>query len=578
MTLPCCRPIAFAGALALASVAYDAQQRPPADAAPLVRIDAVVTRDRGQPVEGLRAADFEVLEEGTARPIRVAEFRGIPRHGAAPPRAFAFFLDDFHLSPGPRTSFVRNAAAAFVDEKLFARDLAAAMTPLDSAGALRFSNDRALVHGPIAALSGRKGAHTPRSRFEAQHVGRDPATVAAARRRITAARLRELAVRMGTLQAERAAIVIFSEGFALDGAEADGTAAELEALARAASRFRLSIYAFNPAPAGGEGTAVLERLAASTGGVAVNAPGFNTGFALAFHDTEVYYALAYEPRHDDGRFHDVRVRAKRSGVTVRTHAGYWSTPMDAWSVLASRAPVLPEAGRRPLRRSPAIDRWLGLRRGGAGLEMIAAWEPRVRGGVSPEVVVLTARTESGATLFEGRLAPAGAPSSSARNHARFPVPTGAIDVEMSVYAADGGVLDVDATRIDVPDSRPSSDAAPTLLPPEIVRLRTARELHATAIDSEATPTPLRTFGRHDHLLVRASVVAPAEAPGRIEARLLNRGGRAVRQLDPLVSPGNGVTQFALPLSWLPADNYEIEVTATNARGSISERVSFRLVN
>ena len=88
--------------------------QPGADAAP-VRIDAVVTDTRGRPVSGLRASDFELVENGTAQTLTDVEFRTVPAAAEAVPpivtdadevraarqpgtRVFAFFLDDFHVA------------------------------------------------------------------------------------------------------------------------------------------------------------------------------------------------------------------------------------------------------------------------------------------------------------------------------------------------------------------------------------------------------------------------------------------------------------------------------------------------
>jgi len=80
-------------------------------------------------------------------------------------------------------------------------------------------------------------------------------------------------------------------------------ASELEAVARIASRFHLTIYTFNPsaphehrliAARERAGTS-LTRLATHAGGLAVRADAFIAGFARVYHDTEAYYALAFEP-------------------------------------------------------------------------------------------------------------------------------------------------------------------------------------------------------------------------------------------------------------------------------------------
>ena len=241
------RFVSIVGSVVLAAgVPDDAQST---SSPPLIRLNAVVTDRQGHPIQGLGVSDFQVLENGVFRPIRRAEFRGIRRHspfaelpivttlveqraaGEVATRVFAFFLDEFHVSPGASTELVRDAVASFVDEKLFARDLAAVVTPLDSVRSMRFTRDRALLHGAVAGFSGRKRDLAPRTAFEETYLGREPSKVIAARQQITCDRLRELALRLGDLKAERAVIVLMSEGFAADSGAAGVLASQLEAVA-----------------------------------------------------------------------------------------------------------------------------------------------------------------------------------------------------------------------------------------------------------------------------------------------------------------------------------------------------------
>jgi len=81
---------------------------------PMLRLDVVVTDEHGGAIRGLRAADFSIREDGTARPVETAEFRWIPSDyfGVGTPiltradeerearqpgtRVFAFLLDREH--------------------------------------------------------------------------------------------------------------------------------------------------------------------------------------------------------------------------------------------------------------------------------------------------------------------------------------------------------------------------------------------------------------------------------------------------------------------------------------------------
>ena len=176
--------------------------QPGADGTP-VRIDTVVTDTRGRPVSGLRASDFQLLENGTAQTLTDVEFRTVAAaaeavspivtdvdevRAARQPgtRVFAFFLDDFHVA-AENAERARDAVARFIDEQLQPQDLAIVMRPLDPLRGLRFTRDRAALHAALAAFSGRKGDLTARSSFEE--------SASAAPRRQLRARARRLSPR-----------------------------------------------------------------------------------------------------------------------------------------------------------------------------------------------------------------------------------------------------------------------------------------------------------------------------------------------------------------------------------------------
>src|SRR5688572_1923041 len=110
-------------------------------------------------VLGLRAPDFEVLEDGAPCPVIGVEFHR--RGGADPPRVetdedaaraarqpgtrvYAIFLDELHVAAS-NADLVRKTIASFIDEKLEPGDLVGVMKPFDAAGSLRFTRDRALA-------------------------------------------------------------------------------------------------------------------------------------------------------------------------------------------------------------------------------------------------------------------------------------------------------------------------------------------------------------------------------------------------------------------------------------------------
>jgi VWFA-related protein len=592
--------------LSVCSFAAVADQQQAAGAGgdtPRVRLDAVVTDAQGRPILDLHPSDFELLENGEVTPLDAVELHPLPdaavnltpietegdeKRAAREPgtRAFAFVLDEFHVSPGPSTDRVRRSLTEFVDEKLRPQDLAVIIKPLDAVTSIRLTRDRALLHGAIDGFAGRKGDYAPRTRFEELYIGHAPAAVSAARRQIVTAALRELTMHLGDLDADRAALVFVSEGFPRDVPAPRGRPIELQGVVRASSRFHLSTYTFNPAAAAEDAATPVEReradamlqwLAEQTGGRAFGSETAVAGLARLSHDLDAYYALSYVPAHADGRFHPVEVRVKRRGVLVHTAPGYWSPPGAEWrATMASMATMLPMS-RRPLRRSSAIDAWIGLLRDTDGrTRMIVTWEPRLRGMSAPQVVALRARTTTGETLFDGRLGRVGSGSTVPSDSARFQVPTGRVEIDMTIYDGEGKSLDTDARDFDVPDLR-LQKRGPVLLAPEVVRARTLRDFQSAAADPDAAPSSVRTFARSDRLLIRVSAFDSSGTAVLVTAKVLNGWGQPMRDIDALdATPRDRLPQFALPLSWLVPGEYQIELMATNANGAVRERVTFKV--
>lgn len=569
---------------------------------PPVRIDAIVTDARGRPVPGLGALDFELLENGAARTVAGVEFRSLTRSdSAASPigseadearaarqpgtRVFAFVLDEFHVTPGASADRVRDVVSRFIDEQLQPQDLALIVRPLDPLTGLRFTRDRPTLHAALAAFTGRKGDLAPRSRFEEQFIGSAPAAVIAARAQIVTAALRELTLRLGELRADRGVVVLFSEGLRDPSALRAGRGQDLQGVVRASSRFHLSIYTFNPAARGSDAApetapepviGSLGWLAAQTGGRAVSdGTDLGAGVALMAHDLAAYYVITCRPSEADGRFHPVEVRTTQRTAEVRARPGYWAPLGEEWRALLKAGSVAP-ISTRPLHRSAIVETWVGLLSDPSGrARMVVSWEPRTSAG-SAVAVVVRARTTTGAALFDGRLAPARGGSPGQADSARFDVPAGRVELDLSIVDVQGKVLDTELRDVDVPDLR-TQRRGPVLLFPEIVRTRTLRDFRAAAADPDAAPSSLRVFARGDRLLIRVPAYDAGGAAVTVSARVLNERGETMRDIERADSPADGdVVQFALPLSWLVPGQYLIELAGANANGTVKERVAFRV--
>ena len=573
-------------------------------AVPAVRIDAVVTDRQGRAVSNLRASDFELRVNGSPQQLDAVEVRratnpatdGAAPGSAAGARVFAFVLDEFHVSEGAASARVREALTRFIDEQLRPDDLVIAIKPLDQVTGLRFTSDHASLRTAVASFAGRKGDATPRSRFEEEFIGRAPATVAAARAQIVTVALTEIAMQLGELAADRAAIVLVSEGFPRTASTSRRAprVQDLQGVLRAASRFHFSIYAFNPgdtSPVAAEErertAGTLDWLAAQTGGVSVPAGSALTpGLERMAGELDAYYALTFQPAVTDGRFHPIELKTRRAGITVRSRPGYWaplSTEVREW---LARGTAPAAARTRSPRRSVLVDSWFGLTVVDGSPRMVVSWEPAARLPPSaarralPSRVELTARAADGTTLFEGAVARTGnfgaTPATEVADAARFAAPPGRIELDMRILAADGSLLDTDVRDIVVPD--PAAARAPLILPPHVVRARTMREFRAVVDDRDAAPTGARVFSRGDRLLIRVPVTGGDRAAVQINARVLNRMGQPMRALDrsPL---DDGMVQFDLALSWLPPGEYFVEVTARSGpTGQTMERVALRVTS
>jgi len=572
---------------------------------PSIRIDAVVTDPHGRAIVDLRPSDFELLENGVARPIESVQLRTLPKdpgtveeirtqadeeRAARQPgaRVFGFVLDEFHVASGPSSDRARTAINEFIEQNLRPGDLAIVIKPLDSVAVIKFTRDRALLHAAVDSFSGRLGDYTPRTHFEDLYIGRAPGAVAAARRQIVGAMLRELTMRVGELKADRGVIVLVSEGFPRDAMPSARGARipELEGVARAANRYHLPIYTVNPSIAAEDtrdsterdrSIAMLQWLSTQTGGRSIDGSAMVAGMARLKHDLEAYYALSYRPSQSDGRFHSIELKAKRRDVIVHTTAGYWAPlPGDWRAALTSTATAL-SVSRRALRRSSMIDAWVGVVPESDGrTEMVITWEPRLRGLTAPQVVVVKARTASGTTLFDGRLGQVGSGSSTPADNARFDVTTGRVEIDMTIYDAGGRSIDTDARDFDVPDLR-RQKAGPVLLAPEVVRARTLRDFQSALANPDAAPASARTFARGDRLLIRVPAFDVSGTAVQVTAKILNGWGQPMRDIDPLsTTPRNGMPQFALPLSWLVPGEYQIELMCANENGSVRQRITIRV--
>ena len=651
-----------------------------------VRVDVIVTDPRGNPVGDLQAADFEIIEDGTAQTIetfKLVELDG-GRAAAADeaPRAirsdfdeeaeaarddvrlFAIFLDDYHVRRGSSMA-VRRQLADFVATQLGPSDMVGLMSPLEPLDSVRMTRDHAAVARGLERFTGRKYDYTPRNQYEEQYAQYPAEVVERVRNQVSMGAIRALISRMGSLKEGRKALILVSEGFTsmlppqmrTENSELPGSGNpqaydpmagggmiedraawaagldlehELRNVYNDANRNNVAIYAVDPRGMAGLEFDINERVGIETDGAylratidtlrllsensdgraLVNSNDLTTGLRQIVRDSSAYYLIGYNSSEapSDGKFHEIRVRVKRSGLQVRSRKGYWA--LTAEETARALAPPKPGPAKEvtdalasvstPV-RSRLVRTWIGSSRGEDGkTRMTFVWEPLPRTPGDPRASDAPARIslmvigDDGSPYFRGPV-PASAPPATGRgasagqprsagaaarqapgpSRVTFEIPPGAIQLRMSIEDADSQVLDSEVREITVPDLAAAQTAIGT---PAIYRARTVRELEDLKTDVDAVPAVTREFNRTDRLLIRVPVYGPGGAAPTLTARVLNRAGEPMFDL-PLAAPPGAASDALIELlpSRLASGDYIIEIAASGEGGEARELIGFRVV-
>jgi len=353
-----------------------AQQQRSAEAPPTFRVqvdaievDAFVTDASGNPVSGLTAADFEIVEEGAPQTItsfaqieipfvrqtapldtRGAVERDVQTNDNVDGRLYMFAFDEISPLQAVRA---RTFLRSFLADHFAANDQAAVVFigQQSTAPTQPFTSDRRLIMAAIDRASGgfareavldspTQTAPAPAVDSEGQFIER---------RRM--ADLRGIAEMMATLRGRRKALLLISENLpesifrAIDYNGGTLTLPEESAHAAvvAATRGNVTIYPIDPRGLTGGGTLEgeappaaaarseldermsLSMLARVTGGFAItNTNSFEGAFDRIVREGSVYYLLGFTSTHErrDGRFRKLVVRVNRPGLQVRAREGY----------------------------------------------------------------------------------------------------------------------------------------------------------------------------------------------------------------------------------------------------------------
>jgi VWFA-related protein len=574
----------------------------------LVRVDATVTGRGDEPVAGLTADDFEVTEDGIVQKIEQLQFVKLDGQAARGDersleirsqaqaeaeaarddvRVFAIFLDDYHVDKSPAITLpIRRALTRFV-EKLWPTDLVAMMDPLTPLSALKLTRSHSELLDVINKFEGRQGEIFPvKSAMEEAQLMRGD--VVRVRAEVTLSALEALVVRLGGLKEGRKIVLFVSAGpptfFGRDGSLQD----RMRGIAQAASRGNVSIYPVDPRSLGmvaAGSRETLFQLAIETGGRAItdtNDPA--VGLSRILNDSSAYYILGYQPTRtqDDGRYHKINVKVKRSGVHVLARQGYWAPSgkeLETAREAANKPPT--EAGRAiealgssaPTRR-PA-DMWAGVTRGESGLSRVTVtWDAADLGpgrATPPVAVDVEVLDPQGAPVEPKRTIPASGPNPVERQGTTFNLKPGPAMVRVTARGEDT-VIGTWAVKMEVPDLTQGL----ALSTPRIYRAKTLLELRALRAAPNAVPVATRKFTRSDRVLVALDCfgAAGAAAPD-VDAHLLGRDGAELAPL-PLPAPEGNTIRFELPLTSLGQGTYVLRLRARQGSATAEQLMAFTI--
>jgi Ca-activated chloride channel homolog len=252
-----------------------------------VRVDVLVT-ERGLPVAGLTADDFEVFDNGVRQPIALADFEQLPL-------GIVLLFDMSSSVTRDRLATLQQAAGA----------LLGALAPQDRAALITFSHQVTLRHGLTRDVP----------RLREALAGAVPAGATALVDGIYA----------GMMLAEsvegRPLLIVFSDG--LD------TASWLtpESVLQTARRSDVVVYGV---AVGRQKTEVLRDFAEATGGQIFaneSAEHLERRFLAVLDEFRRRYVLMYTPTSTAPGWHRLEVKVKGRRATVHARPGYLADPV-----------------------------------------------------------------------------------------------------------------------------------------------------------------------------------------------------------------------------------------------------------
>lgn len=594
--------LAFAWMVAIAAGAQEPASQPPSDRqrAPtfksgtnLVRVDVTVTDRDGHPIRDLSADDFEVMEDGKPQPITSFKLLNAtgqptddlslpirsPEHAAAEAarddvRVFLIFWDEYHIAQFVSSVRAREQLTRFVLEAFGPTDLVAFMDPLTTLDSIRFTRDRRALAEHVHRLQGRRGVYTPpRSLMEEAHL-QNVRDIENIRAQITAGALKGALLHLGSLREGRKTLIFVSESL---GPLRDQTWTVVSDLQRTASDTNTAIVTVDPRGlqvGRFRGADTLFSLSAASGGESILSNDLDGSLRRVVRQASAFYLLGYDGSNSpvDGKFHQIKVRVKRSGVDVRARAGYWAPRLSDMVHAREKAAAaeLPPALARAFADLPAegsrrpANFWIGTTPRDSGADVTIAWFPRgpLRERTAETVDVQAVHDST--PIHTGPVEEGGL---------TFHAPPGPLRLTLTVRDQAGEIIDREDRTIAVP--RPEQ-ARLALSTPMVFRARNPVELRALG-DGTTPPVHVgRDFERHERMRVRVTLYGTESHGATVTARLVGPRGAALSDLP--VQPGGapGLYHVDLTAGSISRGEFVIALLAEKGTERAEAMVAFRI--
>jgi hypothetical protein len=314
--------------------------------------------------------------------------------------------------------------------------------------------------------------------------------------------------------------------------------------------------------ASGIQTSMLDTLARGSGGDVHRANDMDAAVQRIVGQTTATYLLGYtrELVHD-GRFHQIKVKVKRSGADVRARSGYWApkiADVERARTVAAAAVLPPPiatafASLNPAKSSRLVEVWTAIWPLPENRSLVSiAWTPIATPSPGPpgaEAATVSVSLTAGAEPpVEQVVAPGGTNFQIAGSTARLAI---------RVVDKTGEVIDRESRTVERAAVPQALNLAAT-----VHRARNAAETRALS----AGDPPIhagREFLRSDRVLIRVRAYGTQAEAAAITARLIDRSGATLTAL-PITGPSGDWHRLDLPLASIAPGDFAVVIEARSS--------------